>query len=108
MRGSPLPATLISSHLALDKRALVGQIVDLVHRHQARQLRLDLFDDHPRAGRHDGDPRQAVLAVDLGDGKAFDIVAAPGKQPDDARQDARLIVDENRNRVPLQALHRRP
>ncbi len=60
MRASPLPADLDQHHLALDERPLVGQIVNLVHRHQPRQLRLDLLDDHPRARGHDGDPRQAV------------------------------------------------
>ncbi len=43
-------------HLALDKGSLVGQIIDLVNRHQPRQLRLDLLDDHPGSGGHDGDP----------------------------------------------------
>ena len=37
--------------------------------------------------------------VDLGDGQALDIVAAPGKQPDDARQHARLVVDEHGDRM---------
>ena len=31
--------------------------------------------------------------ADLGDGQAVNIVAAPGKQADDAGENARLIVD---------------
>ena len=42
-----------------------------------------------------------LRAVDLGDGQAVDVVAAPGKQPDDARQDARLVVDQHGDRVAL-------
>src|SRR6266481_617491 len=92
-------------HLALDKGALVGQVVNLVHRNEARQLRLDLLDDHPRSRGHDGDPRQAVAPINLGDGQALDIVAAPGEQPDDARQDARLVVDENGDGMSLEIGH---
>src|ERR1700737_905010 len=92
-------------HFALDKGALIGQVVNLVHRNEARQLRLDLLDDHSRSRGHDGDPRQAVAAIDLGDGQALDIVAAPGKQPDHTRQDARLVVDENGNGMALELGH---
>ena len=42
-----------------------------------------------------------LRAIDLGDGQALDVVAAPGKQPDDARQHARLVVDQHGDRVAL-------
>src|ERR1700737_1932030 len=92
-------------HLALDKGALIGQVVNLVHRNEARQLRLDLLDNHSRSGGHDGDPRQLVGAVDLGDRQALDIVTAPGKQPYDAGQHARLVVDENGDGMSLEIGH---
>src|SRR5262249_24521665 len=56
----------------------------------------------------DGDPRQLVLTVDLGDRQAFDIVAAPGKQPNDAGQYTRLVVNEDGDGVSLEISHARP
>jgi hypothetical protein len=81
--------------------------VDLVDRNEPRQLRLDLLDDHPCSRGHDGDPRQPVGAVDLGHGQALDIVAAPGKQPDDAGQHSRLVIDEDGDGVSLEIGHAR-
>ena len=43
--------------------------------------------------------------VDLGDGQALDIVAAAGEQPDDARQHARLVVDQHRDRMAFGVRH---
>src|SRR5271163_501860 len=86
-------------------RALIGQIVDLAHRHEARKLRLDLFDDHPRPRGDHGDPRQTVGTIDLGDGQAVDIITAPGEETDNTRQNARLVVDQDRNRVALDIGH---
>src|SRR6185312_8517437 len=91
--------------LALDMGALVGQVAHDVDGHQARELRLDLLDDHARARGHDGDARQAILGVDLGHGQALDVVAAARKQSDDARQDARLIVHQHRDGVLLDVAH---
>src|SRR4029077_2738086 len=91
--------------LALDIGAFVGQIVHLAHRHEARELRLDLLDNHPRAGGDDGDPRQVRGLVDLGDRQALDIVAASGKQPDHARQDAGLVIDQNGDGMALDIGH---
>ena len=70
-----------------------------MHRHEPQQLRLDLFDDHRRAGGDDGDAREVVDAVGLGDGQALDVVAAAREQADDTRQNAGLVVYENRDGV---------
>ncbi len=48
-----------------------------------------------------------VGAVHLGDGQALDIVAAPGEEPDDARQDTRLVVDEDGDGMALEIGHAR-
>src|SRR5690606_30569241 len=69
---------LDQGELALDVRALQGQIGDPVHGHQLVEQRLDLLDHRGGAGGHDVDARQAARAVDLGDGQAVDVVAAPG------------------------------
>ena len=37
----------------------------------------------------------AAVGVDRGDGQAVDVVAAAGEQPDDARQDAGLVVHQH-------------
>src|SRR6266849_372945 len=44
------------------------------------------------------------LVLGLGAGERVDIVAAPGKQPDDTGQHPRLIVDENRQGMSLDLL----
>src|SRR5690606_14488923 len=48
-------------------------------------------------GGHHGDAREALARIDLGDGQALDVVAAPGKQADDARQHAGLVVHQHRD-----------
>jgi hypothetical protein len=75
------------------------QVDHPVHRHDALELVLDLFQHMRRAARHDGDARQMLLVLGLRDRQAVDIVAATGKQADDARQHARLVVDQHRKRV---------
>ena len=93
----PVPTTLTKA----SSRSTCGpsrvRSDDPVDRHQAAKLRLDLFDDHFRAGRDDGDARQAFFDVDLGHGQAFDVVAAPGKQADDAGQTPGFVVDQHGN-----------
>ena len=42
-----------------------------------------------------------AIVIDLGHGQAFDVVAAAGEQADDARQNARLVVDQNGDGVTL-------
>ena len=51
------PAHLDERELALDAGAVEGQVPDLVNRHQAGQLGLDLLDDHRRTGGDDIDAR---------------------------------------------------
>ena len=88
--------------LALERPALRGEVGDRMDRHQALKLVLDLGQHHRRAGGHDGDPRQVLGVLGLRDGQALDVVAAAGEQADDPGQHARLVVDEDRKRVPLQ------
>ena len=66
-----------------------------MHRHDALELVLDLLKHVRRAPRHDGDARKVLLVLGFRDGKALDIIAAPGKQADDAGQHARLVVDQH-------------
>src|SRR5208282_3553476 len=68
------------------------------------ELILDLLDHHRRAAGDDGDARQVLLVLGLGDGERVDVVAAAGEQPDHARQHARLVVDEHTERARLDAL----
>ena len=92
-------ADLDQRQFALDMRAVDGEIAHPVHRHQPVELRLDLIDDHRRAGGDDGDARDVAAGIDLGDGEALDVVAAPGEQADHPGEDARLVVDQDRERV---------
>src|SRR4029077_1830328 len=78
-----------------------GEVAHRVYRHEAPQLRLDLLDDHGRAGGHHGDAREALLAVDLGYGEALDVVAAAGEQADHAGEYAGLVVHEHGDGVLL-------
>ena len=41
---------------------------------------------------------RSPLAFHRRDGQAVDVVAAAGEQADDAREDARLVVDQDRDR----------
>ena len=43
------------------------------------------------------------FVLDLGDRQAFDVVAAAGKQADDAGQHARFVVDDHAKRVAFDA-----
>src|ERR1700724_4298535 len=61
----------------------------------------DLLDCLRWPGSDDRDPRKMLGMGDLGDGQALDVIAAPGKQPDDAGENARLVIDQNRKRVDL-------
>ena len=67
---------LDEAQLALDRLALDRQVDDPVHRHEPRELALDLLDHGVRAGGHDGDARDVLLVLGLGDRQALDVVAA--------------------------------
>src|SRR5690606_6659584 len=82
--GFAAPSDLDQRELAADIRPFVGQVGNRADRHQPTELRLDLLDDHARAGGHDGDAGKPVLWIDLGHRQALDIVATAGEQPDDA------------------------
>src|SRR4051812_31239540 len=82
--------------LALDRLALDRQIVDPVHGHEPLELALDLLDHSVGARGHDGDARDVLLVLGLGDGQALDVVAAAREHAGDPRQHARLVVDDNR------------
>ena len=69
--------------------------------HDAAELRDDLLDDLRRAGGDHGDARAVPLMVHLRDRQALDVVAAPGKEADDAREHAGLVVHDDRERVAL-------
>src|SRR5208282_1446597 len=97
-------AHLDHGEFALDRRARRRQVDDAVHRHQAVKLVLDLLEHHGRAAGHDGDAREMLFVLGLGDGERVDIVTAAGKQPDDAREHAGLVVDEHAQRAGLDAL----
>ena len=72
----------------------------------ASQVSPDLEKGQPLPAATLKDP--AGKPIDLGDGQAVDVVAAPGEQADHAREHARLVVDQNRDRMALLALaHRR-
>ena len=101
MRCSPLPRTLTMASSRCERGTGAGHVDDAVHRHQAVELILDLLDHHRRAAGDDGDAREMLLVLGLRDGERVDIVAAAGKQPDHARQHARLVVDEHRERAAL-------
>src|SRR5688572_14307284 len=78
-----------------------------MHRHEPLGLVLDLLDDHRRAAGHDRDARQVFLVLGLRHRQRVDVVAAAGEQSDDARQHARLVVDEHTERVALDSLRGR-
>jgi hypothetical protein len=90
------PGDLDQRQLALDEIADLGQVADPAHRDQAFQLGADLVQHLRRPRGDDGDPRQVAFHVDLGDGEAFDVVAASGEQADDPGQHARLVVHQHR------------
>src|SRR3546814_4534339 len=61
-----------------------------------------------RAAGDDGDARKMRLVLGFGNGEAFDIIAPAGKQADDTRQHARLVVNQQIGRATseLQSLMR--
>jgi hypothetical protein len=58
-----------------------------------------LFDHARRAGNDDGDARKMLVVIGFGDSQALDVVAAPGEQANDARENAGFIDNENGERV---------
>ena len=91
-------------HFALDAGLFRGPVGDLAHRHDAVELRLDLLDHRRGARGDDSDARRARRRIHFGHRQAFDIVAAPGKQPNDTRQHTGLIVYQHRDGVAFDSL----
>jgi hypothetical protein len=90
----------------LDRDAFDREVGDGMDRHQPLELMLNLLDHHGRAGGDDGDARQMRLVLGLRHGERLDIVAASSEQPDDAREHARLVVDQHAHRMPSMLLLR--
>src|SRR3546814_7793027 len=78
--------------LALHGGALHREVAHPVHRHQAIELRLDLLEDLRRAGGHDGDAREALARIDLGDSEALDVVAAPGERSEEHTSELQSLM----------------
>ena len=93
-RCSPLPSTFTSASSRSIALPWTVRSTHAVDRDQPLELALDLLQDRVRAGRHDGDAREVLLVLGLRDREALDVVAAAGEQPRDAREHARLVVDD--------------
>src|SRR5262249_30314611 len=74
------------------------------HLHQPLELVADLLDHHRRPRGDDGDAREVLLVLGLGDRERVDVVPASREQPDHPGENARLVVDQHRQRVPLDLL----
>ena len=81
--------------LALQRLAEHRQIDDAVHIHQPLELALDLRQHLRRAGGDDGEARQMLLVLGLRHRQAIDVVATAREQTGDAREHARLVVDQD-------------
>ena len=95
-------AHLDEHQLALDVVAL-GQVDDLHDLDELVQLLRDLLDHVVRAGGDDRHPRHRRV-LGRRHRQRLDVVAARGEQAGDARQRARLVLDEDREDVAL--MHR--
>src|SRR3954451_21248320 len=88
----------------LEQRQLAGhgalglEVADLDHVDELVQLLGDLVDRVQRAVERQRDARDR-LVVGRPDREGLDVETAPREQPRDARQDARLVLDEDRQRV---------
>ena len=78
-------------------RSLPAQIRQAMHWHQAVELGLDLLDHHLGSGSDDVDAAARAGFVHRGHGEAVDVVAPAGEQPDDAGQDASLVLHQDRD-----------
>ena len=80
-------------------RAECGEVADALYGDDLAELCFDLFENIGCSAGHDGDAGILFFVVGFGDGEAFDVIAAAGKQADDAREDAGLIVANDRKCV---------
>ena len=95
----PSARNLDECQLALQRAALQRQVVDVVDGNQPLELMLYLLDNVRCATRDDGDARKVLLMLGLRHGQRVDVVAASGKQSDDARQHTWFVVDEHGQRA---------
>ena len=87
--------------LAGERIALHREIGHRMHRNHAVELVLDLLDHRRCAAGHDGDARDVLFMLRLGDGERLDVVAAAREQADDAGEHAGLVVDDDGEGVGL-------
>ena len=80
---------------------LGGEVVHLVHGHKPLELQFDLRQHLGRRHRDHGDAREPPGVLGFADRERVDIVAARREQPDHPGEDARLVVDQHRERVAL-------
>ena len=91
-------------HFALDAGRVARQVHNLMNRHKPFKLRLDLLNHHRRRRGDNGDARRMSRIVHLGHRQALDIIAAARKQPDNARENPRLVVHEDGDCMPFDVL----
>ena len=76
-----MPATFTTRELALDRAVMPvrtrrdGEVENAVDGHDPVELAFELLDDVRRATRDDGDAREVLGMLRLGDGQALDVVA---------------------------------
>jgi hypothetical protein len=80
----------------IDRATGQRHVDDAIDGNHAIELVLDLLDHHRRTGRDNGDAGEVFLAFGLGDGQAFDVVAASREQPDDSGENPRLVLHQHR------------
>jgi len=66
-----------------------------------RWTRHDLLQRRGPRGGDDRDAADLLVGGDLAHRQAFDVVAARGEQAGDPGEDARLVVDDHRERMAL-------
>src|SRR3954451_2878903 len=93
----PVGGDLEQRQLARD-RSVGLEVADLDHVDELVQLLGDLVDRVQRTVEGQRDARDVVV-VGRADREGVDVEAAPREQAGDPRQDARLVLDEDRQRV---------
>src|SRR5262249_19349668 len=84
---------------AFDRIAGKRHVDNVMHGHKSVELVLDLLDHHRRARRNDRDQRQVLPVLGFRNRQGLDVVSATSEQTDNARQHARLVIDQHRERV---------
>src|SRR5581483_4334870 len=97
--GTPIGRRRDRDHrqLALDRLSGL-ELADAKHVHELVHLLLDLIERVLRAVDAESDPRD-VVALGRADGEALDVVAPPREHLRDPDEGARLVLDEDGERV---------